>query len=118
MIYQGEDKALDITITDSSGALVSIDGLLELIVYIYSSRSSAPLLKFNKAGSTGYTALLRVTSTKYTAILPKSITSQYASGSLLVEVELQQTDARFASSVSRTKGVGTIDQVTLSTITE
>jgi hypothetical protein len=117
-MIQGEDKAISITITDSAGALQSIDALTDLIVYISTRGGSAPLIKYKKVVAEGFAALLRVSSTVYIAIFPKEISGECNVDDLLIEVEIQESDSRFVNSIRRTKGKGLIDVIEKTIITE
>jgi hypothetical protein len=118
MILQGEDKAIKITISDSGGVLQSIDAMADVIIYVYLQSDESVLIKFAKVAATGYTTLLRVSATEYTAILPKSIMDSQPLTNLMVECEIQETDIRFSGSIRRTKGKGTITDISKSLITE
>ena len=110
-MIRGEDKAISITIEDSAGVLQSTDAMADLLVYIYSDKQHAIQAKYSKVLAAGFTQLLRVSATEYTAILPKSVTDLIPIADLRVEVELQETDVRFSGSIRRTKGKGVIDEV-------
>jgi hypothetical protein len=118
MIYRGEDKALKITIADSAGVLQSIDAMSDLIAALYSTRFKQVMIKFRKVETSGYTTLLRVSATEYTAIIPHSITEMCPISTLNLEVELFETDERFDGSLRRTKGVGVITEVKASVLDE
>jgi hypothetical protein len=117
-MIRGEDKALTITITDSLGVLQDIDSMTDLIVYVYSNKGNPPLIKFKKVASTGYSALLRVSATEYTAIIPKAITSTMLLDNVFAEIEIQEVDSRFTDSIRRTKGSAKITTVIDSIITD
>ena len=118
MIYRGEDKALAITISDSAGTLQSIDAMVDLIATVYSQSHKEVLIEFRKVATAGFTTLLRVSATEYTAIVPKSITDLFPLTNLLLEIEIQETDVRFPASIRRTKGVGIITVIKDSVIDE
>jgi hypothetical protein len=117
-MIRGEDKALKITITDSLGVLQDIDAMVNLIVYIYTVRFNTIHMKFSKVPIAGFTTLLRVSATEYTAILPNSITQVLVLSQLSAEIEIQETDVRFPDSIRRTKGSGLIISVEPTLITE
>jgi hypothetical protein len=118
MIYKGEDKALSITITDSKGTLQDIDAMTNLIVYLEHDHPRSPLVKYSKVAAAGFTTLLRVSATEYTAIVPKTVTDTFSLAQLIIEVELQESDTRFPGSVRRTKGKGIITTISNSMINE
>ena len=117
MILQGEDKALSITISDSAKVLQSIDDMIDLIVYLH-LRNGTIVQKFSKEEAEGFTTLLRVSATLYTAIIPHTLTKDQPISELMVEVEIQETDDRFAGDIRRTKGKGKITSIGKSLITE
>ena len=118
MIYQGEDKAVSITITDSLLVLQSIDAMTDLICYLYDVKSKSVLIKYRKVATAGYTTLLRVSATEYTAIVPHSLTETFSITDLMIEVELMEADVRFPDGVRRTKGQNKITEIKTSLITE
>jgi hypothetical protein len=118
MIYKGEDKVLSITIVDSSGTIQSIDAMTDLIVSLYHDRMRTALIEYRKVAISGFTTLLRVSATEYTAIIPKSVTDTFQISNLMIEIEIQEADARFPANIRRTKGKGTITQVANSMIDE
>lgn len=115
---RGEDQALKITISDSSGALQDIDSMIDLIVYLYSNVTTFPIIKFRKIATAGYSTLLRVSSTEYTAILPMAITNIMPVTNIYAEIEIQETDSRFTDSIRRSKGSSQVINVVNSLITE
>jgi hypothetical protein len=118
MIYRGEDKALAITITDSSGTLQDIDAMTDLVVTLYSAGYKKIMAEYRKVATTGFTTLLRVSATEYTAIVPKTVTDSCPLDNLLIEIEIQESDVRFLNSIRRTKGTGIITEVKNSVIDE
>jgi hypothetical protein len=118
MIYKGEDKALSITITDSAGTLQSIDAMADLIVSLYSVRFKQVMAEYRKVATAGFTTLLRVSATEYTAIIPHSITETCPIATLNLEIEIMEADARFPDGIRRTKGVGVLTEVKTSVIDE
>ena len=92
--YQGDDITLSITVGSTPE---NIDNLAEVFVYIVSKLDGTVLIKFNKAGSTGFTALLKVSTTVYEAIIPSSITKD-ARGSYQIEGNVAVTDSDYESS--------------------
>lgn len=92
---QGDDITLSITV----GTDVSIDDLAELYVYIVSKRTGVVLIKFNKAGSTGFTALIQVTATNYKAIIPSGTTKDADASIYSIEGNIAATDAEYESSI-------------------
>jgi hypothetical protein len=118
MILQGEDKALGITIEDSAGVLQSIDAMTDLIAYLYQKSDNTILVKYAKVAATGFITLLRVSATEYTAIVPHTLTETIDITDLMLEVELQEDDARFEANIRRTKGKGKVTNVVESLIEE
>jgi hypothetical protein len=118
MIYRGEDKTAAIKISDSAGTLQSIDDMADLIVALYSVRFKQVMVKYRKVATTGFTTLLRVSATEYTAIIPHSITETCPIATLNLEIEIMETDARFPDGIRRTKGVGVLTEVKTSVIDE
>lgn len=94
---QGDDITLSITV----GTDVNIDNLAELFVYIVNQGTKAVLAKFSKAGTGGFTALAKVTTTNYTAIIPSGTTKD-ASGTYIIEGNVAETDADYESSEENT----------------
>ena len=92
---QGEDITLSVTV--GSGA--SIDDLAELYIYIVNKRFDIILIKFNKAGSTGFTKLVKVTATTYEAIIPSSITKDAAADMYSIEGNVATTDDKYESDI-------------------
>jgi hypothetical protein len=118
MILQGEDKAIKITISSAAGVLQDIDAIANIILYIYLQSDDSILIKYAKVAAAGFTTLLRVSATEYTAILPKSVLDSQPLTNLMIEAELQETDSRFTDNIRRTKGTGTITEIEKSLITE
>jgi hypothetical protein len=115
MIFRDEDKALKITIT-ISGVLQSIDAMADLIVVLYNVRTRVVLASYRKVATTGYTTLLRVSATEYTAIVPHTIIAVFPLNDIKVEVQMMETDARFSDGIKRTKGDKVLAEVKESVI--
>ena len=92
----------DITLSISVGTSVSIDDLAELYVYITNERTKAILIKFNKEGSTGFTALDKITTTVYEAIIPSGTTKAAKVATYVIEGNVADTDADYESSEENT----------------
>lgn len=110
-MIRGEDKALAIKVKDSAGVYQSIDGMVDLIVVVYSQAKNQVIGQFRKVATVGYTTLLRVSATEYTACLTKAMTDLCPIHMMVVEVEIQDTDVRFPANIRRTKGKGQIEEV-------
>jgi hypothetical protein len=110
-MIQGEDLALSITVTDSAGVLQDIDAMADVIIYLYSSPRKDVLIKYRKVATAGYTTLLRVSATEYTAILPHTVSSLCSPTNLIGEGQIMETDVRFPLNVRRRKGKGLISDV-------
>ena len=95
-------KGDDITLSITVGTNVNIDNLAELYVYISNQRTSAIAIKFDKAGSTGFTALDKVTTTTYEAIWPSGDTKDADKGTYVIEGNVVITDADYESSEENT----------------
>ncbi len=96
--YQGED----ITLSVSVGTAVSIDDLAELYIYIVNKKTGVTQIKFDKAGSTGFTALVRISATTYEAIWPSSDTKDAEIGYYNIEGNVAATDAEYEDSEENT----------------
>jgi hypothetical protein len=117
-MFRGEDKALSVKVKDSVGSYQSIDAMADFIYVLYSKEdSSVVLASYRKVATTGYTTLLRVSSTEYIAIVPYTITDDFPISDLMGAALVVETDARFPDGKCRTKGDGVIDEVQPSIIT-
>ncbi len=92
----------DITLSIKVGSGVSIDDLAELFVYIINSVSKTILIKFSKAGTGDFVALIKVTATNYKAIIPSSITKVTDSKTFDIEGNVVETDAEYEDSEENT----------------
>jgi len=95
---QGDDITLSITV----GGNGNIDNLAELFVYIVKVKDDTILTKFSKAGTGGFTALIKISTTIYEAIIPSSITKLVAPGHYKIEGNVAVTDADYESSQENT----------------
>jgi hypothetical protein len=121
VIYKGEDKVISVMFKDANDVLQDIDNMANVIIYLYQLSDNTVLVKYKKvvdSDDTESIELLRVSSTEYTAILPKSITDTIDVTNLMMEAEIQETDSRFLNSIRRTKGKGRITDVKDSLIDE
>jgi hypothetical protein len=118
MLYQGEDKAVSITVTDINGVAQSIDAMVDLICYLYDVKNETVLIKYRKVATTGYETLIRVSSTVYTIIIPHSLTAVFPLDNLMIEAMIQESDVRFPDGIRRTKGKSKITEIEESLITE
>ena len=118
MLYSGEDKALAVVIQDSEGVVLSIDDMSDLIIFLYQRSDDTILVKYRKAVTPGYTTLIRVSATEYTAILPKAITDIIPETELMMEGMMLEEDERFENNLRRTKGKGIVTNVEKSLIDE
>ena len=92
----------DITLSISVGTSVSIDDLAELYIYVTNERTGVILIKFDKAGSAGFTALDKISTTVYEAIIPSGTTKDAAKGTYVIEGNVAATDADYESSEENT----------------
>lgn len=92
--YRGDDITLSVTV----GSSVDIDNLAELFVYVVYERTGTALIKFSKAGGTGYTALDKISTTEYEAIIPSSVTTSATVGRYRIEGNVVVTDADYDES--------------------
>jgi hypothetical protein len=104
-MIQGSDFPVKVTLTDSTGALQSIDALVDLTITIYDKRTKDVVDTFTKSD------LLRVSATEYTLLLPKALTDVFPISTLWGEGEIQETDSRFTGNIRRTKAKERIDDV-------
>jgi hypothetical protein len=118
-MFRGEDKAVALKIKDSvTLAYQSIDAMADLVAVLYSPENpTTALASYRKVATTGYTTLLRVSATEYTAIVPYTITDDFPISELMIHVMRVDTDARFPDGKARTKGDGNIEEVKPSIIT-
>jgi len=92
--YQGDDITLSVTV----GTDVSIDDLAELYIYIVNRKTKVTQKKFDKGGATGFTALIKISSTVYEAIWPSSDTKDAEIGYYNIEGNVVVTDAEYEDS--------------------
>ena len=117
-IYTGEDKAISIVVSDALGVPQSIDDMTDLVCYLFDVRSKVVLEKYKKVAASGYSTLVRVSSTEYTAILPHTISEDLPITDLMIEIEVQESDARFPDGIRRTKGTNKVTEIKSSIIPE
>jgi hypothetical protein len=110
-MIRGTDLALKITVTDKTGVLQDIDAMADLIIKLYTPQKKDILIQFRKVATAGYTTLLRVSATEYTAIVPHSVTLICPIGNLVGEGQVMETDARFPLNIRRNKADGLITKV-------
>ncbi len=91
---QGDDITLSITV----GTSVNIDNLAELFIYIVNENTKAVAAKFSKAGAGEFTALVKVSTTNYTAAWLSGSTKLADTGTYLIEGNVAETDAAYESS--------------------
>ncbi|MBA7540714.1 hypothetical protein ES705_33016 [subsurface metagenome] len=92
--YQGDDITLSITV----GTDVNIEDLAELFVYIINKKTLEVLIKFNKEGSTGFTALDKITTMIYEAIIPSGTTKTAETGYYNIEGNAVNADDDYEDS--------------------
>lgn len=97
--YRGQDITLTVTCS------VSIDDLAELYVFLIHRDSRTVGAQFNKAGSTGYTALTKVTAYIYKAIWGHTDTKGADLGMYDMDIAVIQTDADYEDSEKHTKKI-------------
>ena len=102
MVDHNQKQGDDITLSITVGTDVNIDNLAELFVYIVNQGTKAILAKFSKAGTGGFTALAKVTTTNYTAIIPSGTTKGADKGTYIIEGNVAETDADYESSEENT----------------
>jgi len=102
---QGSDIDISLTLTGIDGNLMNIDNLAELFVYIPNTASKTILAKFSKAGANGFTALKKITTTNYKAIIKSEITKDATKGYYDLDVNVVETNADYDSSEKNTVGV-------------
>jgi len=105
---RGDDIPLLIGITNSSGVAINITNLAQLYVYIIYSTKGTTLVKFNKGGTDGFSALTAVTATSYRADIKSSITKTATLGTYHVELNVVETDTDYDSSQKNTIGLDVV----------
>lgn len=101
----GDDIPISISLTDANGAVMSIDDLAELYVYVIHTTSNTILVKFSKAGTDGFTALTKVSSTVYRADVLSGLTKAATLGEYNIDMNVVETDADFEDSQKNTIGI-------------
>ena len=98
--YRGDDIDIDIIVTDENDDAVNIENLAEL--YIYITHNNSVLIQFNKAGTGGFTALKKITSYLYLAIIKSGTTKSAELGNYNIDGNVIETDADYESSEKNT----------------
>ncbi len=91
-------KGDDITLSISVGTSVNIDNLAELFVYIINDQTKDTVVKFSKAGTGDFLALVKITTTVYEARWLSGSTKDADKGTYLIEGNVAETDANYESS--------------------
>lgn len=91
--YQGEDIAFSIKVwnDNSKTELVNLDNVSEIIVYVYTDGCKKAML--SKTTKSGYSKLLKVSSTEYSGIIDSSITKLMSPGTLRIEINIAENEA-------------------------
>lgn len=76
------------------GTYENLDNLALLEIWIWTAKDNVK--KFNKTGSTGFTALRKIDEFNYSADLTSQLNSDMRSGQAYLKVIFQRTDATFA----------------------
>ena len=105
---QGDDIDIAISLTDAADDPINIENLAELFVYVTNTASKTILEKFSKAGTDGFTALKKITTTNYKAIVKSTKTKDATKGYYDLDVNVVQTDADYDDSEKNTVGVESI----------
>jgi hypothetical protein len=105
---RGDDIPLLIGLTDSTGTPINITNLAQLYVYVVHATAGTILVKFNKGGTGGFTALTVISATSYRADVKSGITKTATLGEYHVDINVVETDADYESSQKNTIGIDAV----------
>ena len=92
--FKGDDITLSITV----GTAVNIDDLAEVFIYVINKKTNVTAIKFSKAGTGDFIALIKISTTVYEAIWPSGDTKVADIGYYNIEGNYAITDAEYESS--------------------
>lgn len=110
IIYKGEDKIIDITLT-SGGVAITLSTLSGIVVVIYNKKTKKVLEKYSLNALTGYETLT-IVSNKIRINLDRAITINADDGDIDAEILEEVTTSGFEDGEFRSIAVAEIGTIT------
>lgn len=97
--FQGDDIGFSIKVwaDNSKTELIALDNISDIIVYIYTDGCNKAM--FSKTTKTGYSKLLKVSSTEYSGIIDSGITKLMSPGTLNIEINIIQNETSISDGI-------------------
>lgn len=102
-IYKGEDKVIDITLTNN-GTAITLSTLSGIVVILYNKKTKKVLEKYSLNSLTGYESLT-IASNKIHILLDRAITIDADDGDIDAEILEEVTTAGFEDGEFRSVAV-------------
>lgn len=105
-IYKGEDKVIDISLTNN-GTAVTLSSLSGIVVVLYNKKTKSVLEKYSLNTLSGYESLT-IVSNKIHILLQRSVTISADEGDIDAEILEEVTTSGFSDNELRTIAVAEI----------
>lgn len=106
IVYQGEDKLFEVTITDTGGTAINLGTIDGIVIYILNKRGET-VVKYSSNAQSGFETLTisDAANGKVQFKLQSDITANVVKGMIRAHIKLEQDDAGYDDSTLHSVGV-------------